>query len=425
MTNRTQEPVRLISDRQALESFVVENSDFQTLEGLLEQFNIFETVGFTRQELRHSDFLAFLLDPRQNHRLGDAFVQRLLQKVLIATRHLTQPLSPVHLDSWDLGRLSVRREWQNIDILLVDPVNRLVVEIENKIDSGEHSGQLRRYLNTVRNDYPVAEWRHLALYLTPDGAEPSETNYLPVDYGLVADAVEAVAASREPLIDPAVHQLLVHYTRMLRRHIVTDSEIADLCRRIYQKHQRALDLIFEHRPDRLAEVHTVLLDLVRSRDDLLLDASPKQRVRFGHLKWEGLPKGEGWTRSGRLVLFQFDSNSESLNLELWVGPGPADTRLQLIEYATAHQPPYRVSRARPADSHRWQSIYSRSFLLREDYENPTWAEIEARIREQWGLFVSQELSGLVTTIQELVGSLETRQSESDEISSNASVLACE
>jgi hypothetical protein len=54
-----------IEDRQALEAFVVENDDLETLEGLLEQFNIFEALGVARQELRHSDFLAFLLDPRQ------------------------------------------------------------------------------------------------------------------------------------------------------------------------------------------------------------------------------------------------------------------------------------------------------------------------------------------------------------------------
>src|SRR6476469_4726773 len=135
MSVAAQNSTELLKDRQALEVFVVENSDLETLEGFLDQFNIFEAVGVIRQELRHSDFLTFLLDPRQNHRLGDAFVQRLLQKILITTRELAPPLSPVHLDSWDLSHLAVRREWQNIDILLIDPINRLIVVIENKIDS--------------------------------------------------------------------------------------------------------------------------------------------------------------------------------------------------------------------------------------------------------------------------------------------------
>lgn len=80
-------------DRQALEGFVVENADLEALEGLSEQFNIFEAVGVLRQELRHSDFLAFLLDPRQNHRLGDAFVQRLLQKIPWWRRQILHRLS--------------------------------------------------------------------------------------------------------------------------------------------------------------------------------------------------------------------------------------------------------------------------------------------------------------------------------------------
>jgi hypothetical protein len=193
-----------VEDRQALEAFVVENADLETLEGLLEQFNILEAVGVVRQELRHSDFLAFLLDPRQNHRLGDAFARRLLQKILIAARDPSLPLSPVHLDSWDLDRLTVHREWQNVDIVLVDQPSRLVVVIENKIDSTEISGQLGSYLLLVRSEYPAPEWRHLAIYLTPTGEAPSVTDYLPADYSLVADAVEAVAESRRPALDPAV-----------------------------------------------------------------------------------------------------------------------------------------------------------------------------------------------------------------------------
>lgn len=407
MTNVAQEPMEFLDDRQALEAFVVENADLETLEALVEQFNIFEAVGVIRQELRHSDFLAFLLDPRQNHNLGDAFVQRLLQKILAAARHLAPPLSPVHLDSWDLGRLTIRREWQNIDILLSDPVNRLVVVIENKIDSGEHSGQLGRYLRVVNEEYPSSEWRHLAVYLTPDGAEPSEAGYLPADYGLVADAAEAVASSREPSLDPAVHQLMLHYARMLRRHIVTDSEIADLCRRIYQKHQRALDLIFEHRPDRLAEVQVVLLDLVQSRDDLILDTASKQVVRFGHADWEDSPRGEGWTRSGRLVLFEFDSYPDHLDLTLYVGPGPAEVRQRLIDLATAHQPPYRVSKRKATENQKWKLIYSRRLLRREDYDDATRVEIEARIREQWEQFVNQEFASLVAPIRAAASPLES------------------
>jgi hypothetical protein len=393
-----------IEDRQALEAFVVDNAELEMLEGLLDQFNIFEAIGAVRQELRHSDFLAFLLDPRQNHRLSDVFVQRLLQRILIASGELFLSISPVHLDSWDLSRLTVRREWQNIDILLVDQLNRLVVLIENKIDSTEHSDQLNRYLRLVGTDYPAPEWQHLAIYLTPDGAAPSVSGYMPADYGLVAETVEAVAESRRPTLDSAVHNLLIHYARMLRRHIVADSEIADLCRRIYHRHQRALDLIFEHRPDQLAEVQTLLVDLVRSRDDLLLDSASKQGVRFGHMAWEGLPKGQGWTRSGRMVLFEFENYPERLVLNLYVGPGPAEARQRLIDLATAHQPPFRVPN-RKIEGQKFKQIFSRRFLKAEDYQDAALEDIEAQIRARWEEFVARDLPALVAPLGEAETSL--------------------
>ena len=44
--------------------------------------NIFEAAGLYRQEIRHSNVLAFLLRPQEKHGLGDAFLKRMIQKVL-------------------------------------------------------------------------------------------------------------------------------------------------------------------------------------------------------------------------------------------------------------------------------------------------------------------------------------------------------
>src|ERR1017187_3900529 len=68
--------------RKILESFVVDNPELAQLEDLLSEFNMFEAIGATRQELRHSDFLRFLLDPRERHGLRDYFLKTLFKKVL-------------------------------------------------------------------------------------------------------------------------------------------------------------------------------------------------------------------------------------------------------------------------------------------------------------------------------------------------------
>jgi hypothetical protein len=49
-----------MEERALLENFVVGNRDLERLERLLNEFSIFEALGAVRQELRHSDFLAFL-----------------------------------------------------------------------------------------------------------------------------------------------------------------------------------------------------------------------------------------------------------------------------------------------------------------------------------------------------------------------------
>ena len=154
-----------------LEDFVVGNSDLEELEVQLDKFNIFEAVGVVRQELRHSNFLAFLLDPNQNSGLGQAFLKRFLQRAVLNSENSELSITPIDLDSWNLYNVSVQREWQNIDILILEENIKLAVIIENKIDGTESEGQLKRYYEAVKKQFP--NYNIVCLYLTPEGDIPS------------------------------------------------------------------------------------------------------------------------------------------------------------------------------------------------------------------------------------------------------------
>src|SRR5258706_7842612 len=107
------------------------------------------------------------------------------------------PITPIDLDVWSFDEIFVRREWQNIDILLEDESHKLVIIIENKIRSSEHSDQLRRYYEHVQQHYPG--WHIIGLYLTRDGEQPSEeikNAYLSIDYGLVFEVLEKIAQKK-------------------------------------------------------------------------------------------------------------------------------------------------------------------------------------------------------------------------------------
>ena len=152
-------PDRKETDLGALESLAVCIADLEQIKGTPSEFNVFEAMGVVSQEVRHSDFLAFLLDPRAHHGLGDRFAKGWLKRVVGSVRGAggaegagTRAVSPGMLERLgriDMSEARVYRERHRIDVLFVDQANRLAVVVENKIFSGEHSDQLTRYRRIV------------------------------------------------------------------------------------------------------------------------------------------------------------------------------------------------------------------------------------------------------------------------------------
>lgn len=64
------------SPRQLLERLVVDNPELERLEATVDSFNPFVAMRWTRQETRHSTFLAWLLNPRETHGLVGAFLDK-------------------------------------------------------------------------------------------------------------------------------------------------------------------------------------------------------------------------------------------------------------------------------------------------------------------------------------------------------------
>lgn len=374
--------------RYALESLIVGDPQFEQLEAGLADFNIFEAVGAVRQEMRHSDFLAFLLDPQQSHGLGDAFATRFLQRALQSAPRAEIPVSPIELDLWNLDGATVLREWQNIDLVLFAEQVHLAVIIENKIDSREHSRQLERYLAIIHRQYP--SWRVLPIFLTPDGELPqSDQRFIPCTYTTVRSVCEELLRGRGSTMGSAVRVLIEHYIQMLERHIVSDSSIARLCQAIYQKHKRALDLIYEHRPDRLDTLRHFIQDLVREVPTLFLEDSSKSYIRFGAIDWDSpaLRVGEGWVRSRRMLLFEIENYADVVRVKLIVGPGPADVRARLISLAE-QSPVFNITGRRGT---KWQTLFSRTLIPAKRSADLDMEELQSRIRREWNLFVAQDL----------------------------------
>src|SRR5690606_28963657 len=129
-------PARAVeTDIAALERFVVDNDELLELEERIGRFNIFDALRIVDREVRHSDFLAWLLDPAESHGQGALFLRAILMDLFKTAREngFPCPASPIELDGEDLRGVEVRREWKNIDLLTRCQQPSFVIAIENKI----------------------------------------------------------------------------------------------------------------------------------------------------------------------------------------------------------------------------------------------------------------------------------------------------
>jgi hypothetical protein len=134
-----------------------------------------------------------------------------------------------------------------------------------------------------------------------------------------------------------------------------------------------------------------LEELIKSQSELVFDHSSKELIKFTLKTWDvpGLKGGQGWTPSGRMLLFEFQNRPESLKLKLIIGPGPRDTRERLLKIALDNRPPFK-----PAANFLnkfYNEIYSFDFLTAKAYSDAGEQDLETKIREHWARFLESEL----------------------------------
>jgi hypothetical protein len=229
--------------REALERFIVDNDDLLSLESRIGKFNIFDALSITDIEIRHSNFLAFILDPAESHGQGQVFLKAILMDLLKHASPELRPLSPIDLDGIDLRGIEVKREWKNIDLLIVCKDPHFAVVIENKIGSREHSNQLARYKNTVTDHY--GSLPTLYVYLTRDGDEPSEDCWVPYTYAEIHHVLSRVRQTYQNAIGDEIRVFLDHYLNLIGTRFMNDEELDKLCRQIHKNHRRALELVWD------------------------------------------------------------------------------------------------------------------------------------------------------------------------------------
>ncbi|ALO34614.1 hypothetical protein CMT41_07700 [Colwellia sp. MT41] len=338
------------------------SAELEELEDSLNGFNIFEAIGAVNSELRHSNFLGFLLDPSQNHGLMSKCLSNFLYHFFNEFDVNNAP-SLIDVGCYDYSDFSVEREWRNIDILIVSERYRFVLAIENKIWSGEHSDQLTRYQKIIEEQYPSYK-RYYAL-LTPSGLPPENNeDWVAISYEDISEILHKTLKKVKSTSSNSVVFAIEQYLQMIERHILEDTDISKLCKKIYKQHKQALDLIFEHRPDKASETYDLLSKYLEKNQETLnidLAHSSKSYVRFSPKEWGEFDiqkSGTGeWASTERTLLFEFVNRVDSIILVLIIGPNDGEQRNIIFEHACDNKQIFKNVRSKKL-ANKWHRIYN-------------------------------------------------------------------
>ncbi|OQY32724.1 MAG: hypothetical protein B6241_10355 [Spirochaetaceae bacterium 4572_59] len=171
-----------------------------------------------------------------------------------------------------------------------------------------------------------------------------------------------------------------------------DSDIAKLCKKIYENHQQALDLIFEHRPDLQSYVFDQIMDEIKNTEKVILDKSTKTEIRFSTPELESMAAqqtGDGsWTPSKRLVLFQLTNKDSGVYIQLIIGPG-TDQSLRELLFNKANIS--IIIKGKKTLTPKWSSIHRFDLVNKEEIRDLTSEGIVEKLIEKWTQFIDEEL----------------------------------
>lgn len=283
---------------------LINDIDFDKLELQLKTPNIFQILGVARTEIRHSNFLGWLLDPNGNHGLGKLFLTKFLRG--IATSEVATELDEFEIEELNFKNVELRREWKNIDLLLI--FDTLVICVENKIDSKDHSNQLAKYREVVNSNFKSL--KKVFVYLTPTGelptAQTERDHYAIYSYQEIIEQSERILQIHGKSLNPGVNQYISDYLTTIKRELMKNDELNELADKIYKNHRELIDFVFEHKSDIASELYPIFMRKIEN-SGWIMGSKHKGYARFLTPKLdEIIPKqGKGWPLKENF-LFEID-----------------------------------------------------------------------------------------------------------------------
>lgn len=293
------------------------------IESFYDERNIFRILKIEGNEIRHSNFLAWLLNPKGSHNFKDVFLKELLIKI-----------GEKDVEHMSLEDAVIEREKLHIDLLVYSRSKKFYLIIENKTWTKDHGNQLKRYSNDVKSYLPG--YSGIYVYLTPNGEDPTEDQgnirWITIGY----DTVEAIL---EDLLNNAKETketlYIKDYLDIIKENLLMrkDDELRDKCLELYATHKEAIDTINRYVGDivsmRVEYFEKQLAEYVKDKD-IELGVCDGHHVRFVTKDLKALTGSLGTEQWGDgnkdLILYEIETYKDTNSLRVQVVMGPSNNK---------------------------------------------------------------------------------------------------
>lgn len=262
--------------------------EYEKLKLEMEKPNFFTIMKMEGMEIRHSNFLAWLLDPNESHNLRELFLKWFLKELILENEQAVIEkqlneydfFTPEMIDEINWTKVHVYREVSDsnkkgeesdspnkkssLDILIVyedaDPKKSFTVSIENKVFSKDQNEQLARYMNMVTNREGLKclqeagfgdehdEQNDLFVYLTLSGDSPTNAtkdttmSYWLFSYEKILERIEFILESyRDRMSDKVILYLSDYRDNLVRNVLDNDPKLEQLAKDLLEKAKGLID----------------------------------------------------------------------------------------------------------------------------------------------------------------------------------------
>lgn len=242
-----------------------DDEDFRTFNEKcagLDSFDLLSIIEETKiGENTWSRVLAYLLDSRKNHGLGQQFIRKMIRKSTRPDWFETLPPGDecyvVSITEW---RLKSGADTRRADILLLvydfEGTVRGVIGIENKIGAREQPNQVRDYQNAIIERFGQENIKKLMLFLSPDGkaSETADTNKscqcpcIPISYRTIQHVCGEIGRSENTGKQSyfLTQILKCRLEKMLHQN---EHPLQQEINQLYQKHRQAIRILLANLPN--------------------------------------------------------------------------------------------------------------------------------------------------------------------------------